>query len=122
MGLTVNQDFLILANELALLKADLQNKLQEIDEQLFILKQTVFRASLIDKQPTTWDVVRAKRDLLLMESDWTMITGATVDQREWSKYRQILRDLPQTYKGLNPEQVEWPVEPSTTGPNTTPVE
>lgn len=122
MGLTVNHDYIVLAGELALLKAELQDKLEEIDEQLFVLKQTVFHASLIDEQPTTWDVVRAKRDLLLMGSDWTMITGATVDQREWSRYRQILRDLPQTYKGLDPEQVEWPVEPSTAGPNTTPVE
>ena len=66
--------------------------------------------------------MRVKRDLLLMESDWTMITGATVDQREWSRYRQILRDLPQTYKGLDPEQIEWPIQPSVAGPNTTPVE
>jgi hypothetical protein len=51
-----------------------------------------------------------------------MITGATVDQREWSKYRQILRDLPQTYAQSEPKQIIWPVEPSVAGPNTTPVE
>lgn len=122
MGLTVNQGFVILADQLALLKADLEEKLQEIDEKLFVLNQNVFRASLIEEQPTTWYGVRAKRDLLLTESDWTMITGATVDQREWSRYRQILRDLPQTYKGLDPKQIEWPVQPSIAGPNTTPVE
>ena len=51
-----------------------------------------------------------------------MTTGCTVDQREWSRYRQILRDLPQTYKGYEPQQIKWPEAPSTAGPNTTPVE
>lgn len=122
MGLTVNHNTAALAVELTALKAELEEKLQEIDKQLLLLKETVFCANLLDIDPVTWDEVRAKRDLLLVNSDWTMITGATVDQREWSKYRQILRDLPQTYKGLSVDQVVWPVEPSLVGPNTTPVE
>lgn len=64
----------------------------------------------------TWDTIRAKRDQLIRDSDWTMIPGATVDQRSWSAYRQILRDLPQTYP--TPESVVWPEVPSTAGPNT----
>lgn len=64
----------------------------------------------------TWDTIRAKRDQLIRDSDWTMIPGATVDQRSWSAYRQILRDLPQTYP--TPESVIWPEVPSTAGPNT----
>lgn len=70
----------------------------------------------------TWDTIRAKRDQLIAESDWTMIPGATVDQAAWAAYRQVLRDLPQTYAATGPESVVWPVEPSTAGPNTTELE
>jgi len=70
----------------------------------------------------TWDTIRAKRDQLIADSDWTMIPGATVDQAAWAAYRQVLRDLPQTYAATGPESVVWPVEPSTAGPNTTELE
>lgn len=69
-----------------------------------------------EEQQVTWDAIRAKRDQLIRESDWTMIPGSTVDQRSWSAYRQVLRDLPQTYP--TPESVVWPEPPSTAGPNT----
>ena len=70
----------------------------------------------------TWDTIRAKRDQLIADSDWTMIPGATVDQAAWAAYRQVLRDLPQTYAATGPESVVWPVKPSTAGPNTTELE
>lgn len=122
MGLTVNQDSILIAGELTALKAELEEKLQEINAQLLALKETVFYADSLEEQPSTWEGVRLKRDLLLKNSDWTMITGATVDQREWSQYRQILRDIPQTYANVKPEKIVWPVEPPVAGPNTTLVE
>jgi hypothetical protein len=67
-------------------------------------------------QPNNWEVIRQKRDRLIRESDWTMTPGATVDQAQWTAYRQVLRDLPQTYE--NAEDVVWPTVPSTSGPNT----
>jgi hypothetical protein len=70
----------------------------------------------------TWDDIRAKRDQLIRESDWTMVPDASVDQAQWVAYRQILRDLPQTYAESGPESVVWPTQPSTAGPNSTPVE
>ena len=70
----------------------------------------------------TWDTIRAKRDQLILESDYTMTPGATVDQAQWSAYRQILRDLPQTFAATGPESVIWPTAPSTAGPNSDPVE
>lgn len=70
----------------------------------------------------TWDTIRAKRDQLIRDSDYTMTPGATVDQGAWASYRQILRDLPQTFAKTGPESVVWPTEPSTDGPNSTPVE
>ena len=66
----------------------------------------------------TWDNMRSKRDEILRETDWTMTTGATVDQAQWAAYRQNLRDLPQTYKDKTPDDVVWPTQPSTAGPNT----
>ena len=66
----------------------------------------------------TWDDIRAKRDGILTSTDWTMTTGATVDQAQWAAYRQVIRDIPQTYKGKTPDDVVWPTQPSTAGPNT----
>jgi hypothetical protein len=66
----------------------------------------------------TWDSIRATRNKILIDTDWTMTTGATVDQAQWAAYRQNLRDLPQTYKDKTPDDVVWPTQPSTAGPNT----
>jgi hypothetical protein len=75
-----------------------------------------------DVQPYTWEQALSKRNAALTASDWTMIPGCTVDQHAWAVYRQILRDIPQTFAGLDPQEIIWPVEPSTHGPNTKPVE
>lgn len=66
----------------------------------------------------TWDNIRTKRDQLIRESDWTMVQDATVNQAAWAQYRQILRDLPQTYASVSPDKVVWPEQPLTAGPNT----
>jgi len=69
-------------------------------------------------ESTTWDDIRSVRDDILQSTDWTMITGASVDQAQWAAYRQIIRDIPQTYKDKTPDDVVWPTQPSTAGPNT----
>jgi hypothetical protein len=66
----------------------------------------------------TWDDIREKRNGLLISTDWTMTAGATVDQAQWAAYRQVIRDIPQTYKDKTPDEVVWPTQPSTAGPNT----
>ena len=66
----------------------------------------------------TWDDIRGKRDTILQTTDWTMISGATVDQAQWAAYRQTIRDIPQTYKDKTPDDVVWPTQPSTAGPNS----
>ena len=71
-----------------------------------------------DVDGLTWDDIRAKRDGILQSTDWTMTTGATVDQAQWAAYRQVIRDIPQTYKDKTPDDVVWPTQPSTAGPNT----
>jgi len=75
-------------------------------------------AEAADEDTLTWDVIRATRDQILRDTDWTMTTGATVDQAQWAAYRQVIRDIPQTYKDKTPDDVVWPTQPSTTGPNT----
>ena len=75
-------------------------------------------AEAADEDTLTWDSIRATRDKILKDTDWTMTTGATVDQAQWAAYRQNLRDIPQTYKDKTPDDVVWPTQPSTAGPNT----
>ena len=71
-----------------------------------------------DADGLTWDDIRSKRDGILQSTDWTMTNGATVDQAQWAAYRQTIRDIPQTYKDKTPNDVVWPTQPSTAGPNT----
>ena len=40
--------------------------------------------------------VRAKRDQLLKDSDWTQLPDTPADKEAWATYRQALRDLPTT--------------------------
>jgi hypothetical protein len=50
--------------------------------------------------------IRADRDRMLADSDWTQLPDAPVDQAAWTTYRQALRDIPQQ-SGF-PTDVEWP--------------
>tara|TARA_R100000152_G_C6762605_1_gene186890 strand:- start:42 stop:422 length:381 start_codon:yes stop_codon:yes gene_type:complete len=75
-------------------------------------------AEAADPGPSDWDLVREKRDRLLKDSDWTMTTGATIDQAQWSAYREKLRDIPQTYKDKATSEIVWPTAPSAKGPNS----
>jgi hypothetical protein len=58
--------------------------------------------------------VRAQRDRLLADSDWTQILDAPVDRTEWATYRQALRDLPQA-EGF--PDVSLPAMPGSTAGN-----
>ena len=75
-------------------------------------------AEAADTETLTWDSIRSTRDQILRDTDWTMTTGATVDQGQWAAYRQVIRDIPQTYKDKTPDDVVWPTQPSTAGPNS----
>ena len=55
--------------------------------------------------------LRAKRDNLLSESDWTQLADVSLDNKDaWQTYRQTLRDLPANTE--DPKNPEWPTEPS----------
>ncbi|MFH1914427.1 MAG: tail fiber assembly protein [Pseudomonadota bacterium] len=56
--------------------------------------------------------IRAQRDRLLAECDWTQLADAPLSEDErdaWTAYRQELRDVPQ--QAGFPDAVGWPVEP-----------
>jgi hypothetical protein len=61
-----------------------------------------------------WERLRARRDTLLRDSDWTMHTDAPVDVAAWQTYRQALRDLT---TAPDPRAVTWPTMPATVGTN-----
>ena len=62
-----------------------------------------------------WNAIRIKRNRLLSESDWTMISDAptSLNFGGWETYRQALRDLPSKFS--NPKEVTWPDTPDNLG-------
>jgi hypothetical protein len=56
-----------------------------------------------------WPIIRAERNKLLVESDWTQLPDAPVDAAAWATYRQALRDITDQ---ANPFAVIWPESPS----------
>lgn len=59
--------------------------------------------------PMTPEQARAKRESLLIESDWTQMPDAPVDKAAWATYRQALRDI--TQQSGFPHDVVWPTKP-----------
>jgi len=55
------------------------------------------------------DAVRAERNRLLAECDWTQLGDAPADKQAWAKYRKELRDI--TKQSKFPESIQWPVAP-----------
>lgn len=66
--------------------------------------------SLKDKvRHFTWDEIRAIRDKHLQNSDYTQALDYPGDKQPWIEYRQLLRDIPQTFE--SPNDVVWPIRP-----------
>lgn len=57
----------------------------------------------------TWQIIRLRRNRLLRQSDFTQMPDWPGDKQAWADYRQLLRDIPQTY--ATPEEVVWPTKP-----------
>mgnify|MGYP003112983354 CR=1 FL=1 len=93
---------------------DLENQIKALKDVI----NTKFDDTILTLEETSWTVIRKKRDYLLWTTDWTMTPGCTVDQAAWAAYRQVLRDIPQTYLSSGFSSVVWPEKPSTSGPNT----
>jgi hypothetical protein len=66
-----------------------------------------------EKVSKTWDDIRARRDRILANCDWTQMADSPLSDQtktKWATYRQKLRDLTETYS--DPNKVVWPVSPS----------
>lgn len=55
------------------------------------------------------NVVRARRDELLLQSDWTQLPDSPADKPAWATYRQQLREI--TSQPGFPLDIVWPVAP-----------
>ncbi|SFR13821.1 MULTISPECIES: tail fiber assembly protein [unclassified Enterobacter] len=53
--------------------------------------------------------IRARRDALLRDSDWSMMPDTPTDKNVWANYRQALRDI--TLQKKFPAEVVWPELP-----------
>ena len=105
MGLSVNNDLVNLSDNFESLKAKVE-----------AIEIIVYGEKVLELDDSTWENIRKKRDYILKSTDWTVIPGCSVDQAQWSAYRQNLRDIPQTYTVIT--DVTWPTQPSTLGPNS----
>ena len=59
-----------------------------------------------------WPAVRAERDRLLADCDWTQVADAPLTasvKQAWADYRQALRDIPQEQD--DPDSIVWPETP-----------
>jgi hypothetical protein len=81
------------------------------------MTDTWYYASPLDKLlphelPTewVWERLRLRRDSLLAQSDFRMVSDAPWDTEPWAVYRQALRDLPNNT--TDPRLAEWPVSPT----------
>lgn len=61
-----------------------------------------------------WKEVRAKRDTLLVGSDWTQAKDVTLSpekQALWAEYRQALRNITDVTIHPDPLNITWPIAP-----------
>lgn len=78
-------------------------------------REKIVNNSVVDKDTSSEDAERnyqlfiRKRNALLMQSDWTQVSDAPVDQAAWAEYRQALRDLPENT--VDPANPVWPTKP-----------
>jgi hypothetical protein len=56
-----------------------------------------------------WTVVRAERNKLLANCDWTQLPDASADAAAWAVYRQALRDITDQ---SDPFNIQWPTTPA----------
>ncbi|MEC6881461.1 tail fiber assembly protein [Photobacterium piscicola] len=64
-------------------------------------------------QLMNWAAIRSRRDNLILETDFTQVSDSPLSpekKAEFTAYRQVLRDIPQTYD--NPDDIVWPTKPT----------
>lgn len=90
-----------------------------LNDNSYVLQEDATKIKKIqdEKFSTLLNVIRNRRNQLLLESDWTQLPRSplTDEQKDaWEAYRQALRDLPSTLTEeaiLYPDTITWPVKP-----------
>jgi hypothetical protein len=72
--------------------------------------KTIFDGDVEISTEWIWERLRNKRNLLLTESDFRMVTDSPFNQIAWAEYRQALRDLPATVS--DPAEIVFPEPPT----------
>jgi hypothetical protein len=73
-----------------------------VDSQIVLVDRSV--------PELAWEEIISIRNMLLAESDYTQLPDVDLaNKQEWAVYRQLLRDIPQTYQ--EPGTVVWPTKP-----------
>ena len=80
------------------------------DALAFGVAQLALDAALETGAQIEGDNIRAYRNTLLSECDWTQLPDAPVNQQAWAAYRQALRDV--TGQAGFPWDVQWPEIPA----------
>jgi hypothetical protein len=81
-----------------------------VDPTLDLWLYDVIDGKLTVVPERAWQSIRNLRNSLLSVSDWTQLADTPTVSKDWSAYRQALRDIPQTY--ATPEEVIWPDPPA----------
>lgn len=58
-----------------------------------------------EKTEAQWIIIRAERNKLLADCDWTQLPDASADAAAWAVYRQALRDIATQ---TDPFNIVWP--------------
>lgn len=102
-SIAANGDYFV-NNTSTLTAATVSAKIAEIEaEEAAVLNSTSYKL----------EKLRAVRNQLLSESDWTQLPDAPVNKEAWALYRQSLRDLPQgVAASVDPDVVVFPTKPT----------
>lgn len=101
--------------DLQTVNVPLNKKLPYTDANYAIAQAEAWRGEVtVEKVPETAEEIRARRDKLLADTDWTQTLDAPIDaatREAMRTYRQALRDMPQQ-EGF-PADIQWPERPET---------
>ena len=60
-----------------------------------------------------WAIIRRKRDKLIAETDWMMLSDTGTVSAAWKNYRKALREIPQSQDSVKTfSDIDWPDKPS----------
>ena len=97
-----NGDFILVNGDPIML--DKHRMIEDLDQEA---------ADIVAKNEVKWAAIRAKRNIILSDCDWTQLSDSPLLEQaksNWATYRQSLRDIPANFQ--DPSSVIWPVEPT----------